>query len=141
MDMRRWVGGLMLGGAAVLAGCTAAPRPQAASLPPVKTLQAADLSALAGDWVGTIRGKPGTGAPTYSAAGRVTVGRDGSFTGNIDGRPTTGQAAIRDGKVVFASSTLTGSAQLHEGGGRSVLVGEGRLAGREGEAAFELTRP
>jgi hypothetical protein len=109
-------------------------------LPPAKTLQAADLSSLAGNWVGTLRGKPQTGAPTYSAAAQVTVARDGSFTGNIDGRPTAGQAAIRDGKIVFSGSTLNGNAQLHEGGGRSVLAGEGRLAGREGEATFELTR-
>jgi hypothetical protein len=103
-------------------------------------LQAVDLSSLAGEWVGTLRGKPLSGAPTYSAATRVTVARDGSFTATVDGQAGVGQASIQGGTIVFAGSILRGSARLHEGGGRSVLAGEGRLVGREGEATFELTR-
>jgi hypothetical protein len=65
---------------------------------------------------------------------------NGSYTGTLDGRPATGQASIQGGKIVFAGSILRGTAMLHEGGGRRVLVGEGELVGRQGEATFELTR-
>ena len=65
MGMRVWVAGLMLTGAALSGGCATAPGPGAAPLPPAKTLQTADLPSLTGEWVGRIKGKPLTGAPTY----------------------------------------------------------------------------
>ena len=125
--------------AVVASGCASMER-SATPLPPAKTLQAADMASLAGEWQGTLRGVGGRGpAQGRTANARVTVAPDGSFTTNIDGRPGAGTSRIMGGNIVFEGSTTRGTATLHEGGGRRVLVGRGTLVGFDGESAFELT--
>jgi hypothetical protein len=94
-----------------------------------------------GEWQGTLRGVGSTGPlPGRSANARVTVAPDGSFTTNVDGVPGQGKARIEGGKIVFEGSATRGTATLHEGGGRSVIVGEGTWVGLPGSSAFELTK-
>jgi hypothetical protein len=122
-------------------GCAGRGTETAASLPPAKTLQASDLAGLAGEWHGTLRGVGTTGPlPGRTANVRVTVAPDGSFTSSIDGVPGQGKGRIEGGKVVFEGSTTRGTATLHEGGGRRVMMGEGTWLGFPGNSAFELTK-
>lgn len=124
----------------VVGGC--AGREPSAPLPPAKTLQAADLASLAGEWRGTLRG---TGTTGPASAGRtanlqVTIAPDGSFTSNIDGVPGVGRGRIEGGRILFEGSAARGSAALHAGDGRQVLVGEGTWVGFPGSGAFEVTK-
>lgn len=124
----------------VVGGC-AGRETSSAPLPPAKTLQAADLASLAGEWHGTLRGVGTTGPlPGRTANVRVTVAPDGSFTSNIDGVPGSGRGRIEGGKIMFEGSTTRGTATLHEGAGRRVLVGQGTWVGFEGNSAFEVTK-
>lgn len=126
----------------VVAGCAGMDKPPASSaLPPAKALQTGDLAGLAGEWHGTLRGVGTSGPlPGRTANARVTVAPDGSFTSNIDGTPGVGKGWIEGGKIRFEGSTTRGTATLHEGGGRRVIVGEGTWVGFEGNSAFELTK-
>jgi hypothetical protein len=125
----------------VVVGCTGRQMSAAAPLPPAKTLQPGDLASLAGEWQETIRGVDTTGPlPGRTANARVTVAPDGSFTSNIDGVPGAGKGRIEGGKVVFEGSTTRGTATLHEGGGRQMLVGQATWVGFEGNSAFEVTK-
>jgi hypothetical protein len=137
-----WAGSAAIAlAAALVAGCGGTMSQTAAPLPPAKALQASDLAALAGEWQGTLRGVGSTGPlPGRSANARVTVAPDGSFTTNVDGVPGQGKARIEGGKIVFEGSATRGTATLHEGGGRSVIVGEGTWVGLPGSSAFELTK-
>jgi hypothetical protein len=138
-----WVGGVALALAVTLAsGCAGTGARSAAPLPPAKTLQAADLGSLAGEWHGTLRGTRTTGPASAGRTAnlRVTIAPDGSFTSNIDGIPGTGKGRIEGGKVLFEGSAARGTATLHEGDGRRVLAGEGTWVGFTGNAAFEVTK-
>jgi hypothetical protein len=126
--------------AAIAVGCTGAKSAQA-PLPPARTLQASDLAGLAGEWQGTLRGVGSTGPlPGRTANARVTMAPDGSFTSNIDGTPGQGNARIEGGRIIFEGSATRGTATLHEGGGRKVIVGEGTWLGVPGNSAFQLTK-
>jgi hypothetical protein len=104
-------------------------------------LQPADLASLAGEWQGTLRGVVGTGSFTgRSTLGRVVVAPGGSYTSNVGGAPGMGRARIEGGKVVSEGSLTRGTATLHEGDGRRILVGEGTRVGFDGRSAFELTK-
>jgi hypothetical protein len=117
------------------------PTQSAAPLPPAKMLQPADMAGLAGEWQGTLRGVGSSGPlPGRTANARVSVAPDGSFTTNIDGVPGQGKGRIEGGKILFEGSTTRGTATLHEGGGRRVMVGEGTWLGFPGQSAFELTK-
>ena len=112
------------------------------ALAPAKTLQAADLASLAGEWRGTLRG---TGTTGPASAGRtanlqVTIAPDGSFTSNIDGVPGVGRGRIEGGRILFEGSVARGSAALHAGDGRQVLVGEGTWVGFPGNGSFQVTK-
>lgn len=127
--------------AAMIVGGCAGREMSSAPLPPAKALQPGDLARLAGEWHGTLRGVGSTGPlPGRTANARVTVAPDGSFTSNVDGAPGAGKGRIEGGKIVFEGSTTRGTATLHEGGGRSVIVGEGTWVGFPGNSAFEITR-
>jgi hypothetical protein len=126
----------------VAGGCASREKAAAsAALPPAKALQPADVASLAGEWQGTLRGVGSSGPlPGRTANARVTVAPDGSYTSNIDGVPGVGKGWIEGGKIRFEGSTTRGTATLHEGGGRRVIVGEGTWVGFEGNSAFELTK-
>jgi hypothetical protein len=111
-------------------------------LPAAKALQASDLAGLAGEWQGTLRGTATTGPASAGRTAnlRVTIAPDGSFTSNIDGVPGTGRGRIEGGRILFEGSAARGSAALHEGGGRRVLVGEGTWVGFPGNGAFQVTK-
>lgn len=144
MSMRTRFGpgvGLALLVTAMVAGGCAGREMASAPLPPAKTLQPGDLASLAGEWRGTLKGVGTTGPlPGRTANLQVTVAPDGSFTSNIDGVPGAGKGRIEGGKVIFDGSTARGTATLHEGGGRRVMVGEGTWVGFPGNAAFEMTK-
>jgi hypothetical protein len=137
-----WLGGLALVVAGLVGSGCAKRTTSTAQLPPAKTLQPADMASLAGEWQGTLRGTGTTGpaAAGRSANLRVTIAPDGSFTSNIDGVPGTGRGRIEGGRIVFEGSTARGTAMLHEGDGRRMLVGEGTWVGFTGNSAFQLTR-
>jgi hypothetical protein len=137
-----WLGGLALFVAGLVGSGCAKRAMSTAPLPPAKTLQPADMAGLAGEWQGTLRGTGTTGpaAAGRSANLRVTIAPDGSFTSNIDGVPGTGRGRIEGGRIVFEGSTARGTAMLHEGDGRRMLVGEGTWVGFTGNSAFQLTR-
>jgi hypothetical protein len=65
---------------------------------------------------------------------------DGSYTTNVSGAPGAGKAWIERGKLMFDGSATRGSATLHEGDGRRVLVGQGTWVGFPGNTEFELTK-
>jgi hypothetical protein len=126
---------------ALAGGCAGRERATATPLPPAQALQPADLARLAGEWRGTLRGTGATGPLAGRTANvRVSVAPDGSFTSNVDGTPGQGNGRIEGGKVVFEGSTTRGTATLHEGDGRSVLVGTGTWLGFEGNSGFEVTK-
>jgi hypothetical protein len=75
-----------------------------------------------------------------SANLRVSVKPDGSWTSHIDGTPQEGTGRIEGGKLILEGSAARGTGTLHEGGGRSVIVGQGTWVGVEGEVAFEVTK-
>jgi hypothetical protein len=137
-----WLGGLALVVAGLVGSGCAKRAMSTAELPPAKTLQPADMAGLAGEWQGTLRGTGTTGPATAgrSANLRVTIAPDGSFTSNIDGIPGAGRGRIEGGRIVFEGSTARGTAMLHEGDGRRMLVGEGTWVGFTGNSAFQLTR-
>jgi hypothetical protein len=127
--------------AAFAVGCGGRQAQTEAPLPPAKNLQASDLASLAGEWQGTLRGVGSSGPlPGRTANARVTVAPDGSFTTNIDGVPGQGKGRIEGGRILFEGSTTRGTATLHEGGGRRVIVGEGTWLGFPGNSAFQLTK-
>jgi hypothetical protein len=135
-----WAGGLIVALLAMVASGCAGLGTSATPLPPAKMLQESDMASLAGEWQGTLRGVGGRGpVQGRTANARVTVAPDGSFTTSIDGRPGVGKGRIVGGNIVFEGSTTRGTATLHEGGGRRVLVGQGTWVGFDGESAFELT--
>jgi hypothetical protein len=136
------VWGLTLAIAGPLAGgCAGREAATATPLPPAKTLQAGDFARLAGEWEGTIRGVGTTGHLVNRTAHlRVNVKPDGSWTSTIDGAPQGGRGRIEGGKLILEGSAARGTATLHEGGGRSVLVGQGTWVGVEGDVAFEVTK-
>jgi hypothetical protein len=68
------------------------------------------------------------------------VAPDGSYTSNVDGVPGQGRGRIEGGKIVFEGSATRGTATLHEGDGRRVIVGQGTWVGFPGDSAFELTK-
>jgi hypothetical protein len=137
----KWPGRLALLLPVLLVGGCAGTGTPAMPLPPARVLQPSDLASLAGEWQGTLRGTVGIGHhPGRSAAGRVTVLPDGSYTSNVDGAPGVGKARIEGVWVVFEGSTTRGTATLHEGGGRRVLKGEGTWVGLDGRTEFELTQ-
>jgi hypothetical protein len=124
---------LVLGG-----GCATTP---AAPLPPARSLQAGDLASLAGEWQGMATGAAGSsGFSGRQDLLRVTLGADGSYSSLIGSRTGLGKVAIDGGKLAFEGSGARGTATLHEGGGRRVLVGEGTWVGFDGTAKFELTK-
>jgi hypothetical protein len=126
--------------AAMMAGGCAS-TPAAAPLPPAKALQPADLASLAGEWHGTLKGAPGaSGFAGRSADGRVTIAPDGSYTTNVSGQLGAGKARIEGGKVVFEGSNTRGTGTLYQGGGRSILKGQGTWVGFDAASEFELTK-
>ena len=142
----QWSAGLALALALTLlammvaSGC-AGTGPSAMPLPPAKMLQPSDLASLAGEWHGTLKGAPGSGAFQGRAAdGRVTIAPDGSYTTNVSGALGVGKARIEAGKIVFEGSNTRGTGTLHEGGGRRVLKGEGTWVGFDAASEFELTK-
>lgn len=137
-----WGVGLALVAIVMVVGGCAGREMSSAPLPPAKVLQPADLAGLAGDWQGTLRG---TGTTGPAAAGRtanlrVTIAPDGAFTSNIDGAPGVGRGRIEGGRIIFEGSAARGSAALHEGDGRRVLVGEGTWVGFPGSGSFQVTK-
>lgn len=137
-----WGVGLALVAIVMVVGGCAGRETSSAPLPAAKALQPADLAGLAGEWRGTLRG---TGTTGPAAAGRtanlrVTIAPDGSFTSNIDGVPGVGRGRIEGGRILFEGSTARGSAALHEGEGRRVLVGEGTWVGFAGSGSFQVTK-
>jgi hypothetical protein len=136
-----WSLGLALLAIVVVGGC-AGREMSSAPLPPAKTLQAADMASLAGEWQGTLRGTGTTGpaGAGRSANLRVTIAPDGSFTSNIDGIPGAGRGRIDGGRILFEGSAARGAATLHQGDGRQVLVGEGTWVGFTGNSSFQITK-
>jgi hypothetical protein len=118
------------------AACATAPPAPAGKMVPVT-----DLAMLAGEWEGTLTGAVGGGSftgPRFAA--RVTVGRDGTFTSVVDGKPGQGSARVADGKLLYQGTTSRGTATLYDREGRLVLRGEGTLVGYDGFAMWEMTR-
>jgi hypothetical protein len=134
----RWIRRAALAALAlvVVTGCATAPSAPAGRMIPIT-----DLAMLAGEWEGTLTGAVGGGSftgPRFPA--RVTVGRDGTFTSVVDGKPGQGSARIENGKLVYQGTNSAGTATLYDRGGRQVLRGEGRLVGYDGMSMFEATR-
>jgi hypothetical protein len=125
----------------IVTGC-AGTGTSAAPLPPAKMLQPSDLASLAGEWHGTLRAAGGSRSPDTgrSAVGSMRFAPDGSYTTNLTGAPGAGKAWIEGGKLMFDGSVTRGSATLHEGDGRRVLVGQGAWVGFPGNTEFELTK-
>jgi hypothetical protein len=122
----------------LIGGCATTPP---APLPPGRALQPADLASLAGQWTGMGTGAPGgSGFSGRQTLVQVTMGADGTYSSTVNSRIGMGKVAIVGGKVVFEGSGARGTATLHEGGGRRVLVGEGTWVGGDGSMSFELTR-